>query len=149
MNERSRRALLSRGGVFCVAAVLLAACGGEQEQTYTPTPPPPKPWKAENLQGPFKDVADFCARLGAATCDERAGAVTVFPPDPFKPMTSGDGSTVQLFVVVSSDPKKQRTHFLIARNGELFALPPAAEYDAADGKRHEVVLRAFDEDRKS
>jgi hypothetical protein len=127
-------------GVFCV--VMAAGCSSEAPPPELPTESPPKPWKAENLQGPFAAVADFCKALGAPACEERADLVVAIG-DAGRPLADKDGLTVQLVTVASNDGKAQRVHLLLKRNTEMFALPPAHEYDARDGKKHTVTVRSL------
>jgi hypothetical protein len=133
-----------RPWTLLLSAALLSACGGEQTIPETPAEAPPKPWKAEVLPGPFATVADFCKTLAAATCEERADLVIAIG-DSKKPLTTKDGSTLALVTIASSDGKTQRAHLLFKRNAELFALPPAQEYDPKDGKRRAVTVRSFAE----
>jgi hypothetical protein len=124
----------------------LAACGAEQTVVEAPAETPPKPWKAEPLAGPFPSVADFCKTLAAPTCEERDDTAVAIG-DSKKPLPTKDGGAVQLVTVTSSDGKMRRAHLLLKRGTELFALPPAQEYDPSDGKRRAVTVRSFAEVR--
>ena len=125
------------------AAALLTGCAAsEPPPPEIPAEPPAKPWKAEALQGPFAAVADFCKALNTAACEERDDVIVAIG-EAKKPQPTKDGGTLQLVTVASNDGTTQRAHLLLKRNAELFALPPAQEYDPKDGKRRFVTVRSF------
>lgn len=124
-----------------VSAALFTGCAAEQTPVEPPANAPPRPWDAEFLRGPFPAVADFCKATAAAACEERSDSIVAIGESKQQQRTK-DGATVQLVTVVTSDGKMQRAHLLLKREAELFALPPAQEYDPNDGGRHILTIRS-------
>jgi hypothetical protein len=120
------------------AAALLSACDA------TPPPKSPetaaKPLEGKAAAGPFASVEAWCKTLKATDCQARDDIVAHIT---LAPLTTRSGVKVEIVTAAWRDEATQRGVVLLKRGDELFALPPAIEYDPNDGKKHEATVASL------
>ncbi len=120
------------------AAALLSACD------TTPPPKSPetaaKPLEGKAAAGPFPSVQAWCETLKATDCQSRDDIVAHIT---LAPLTTRSGVKVEIVTAAFRDEATQRGVVLLKREGEIYALPPAIEYDPNDGKKHEATVASL------